>query len=324
MIKKIYNKQSFLEEFGHQVDDHEYFLFKTSGSEGNQKSVLLKTDSFIKNFKKYVESLGIDSNDKILITSKMTVEHPYAFGLHKVIDNIIFYENIKYKLKEMKNVDVIFTTPSFFLNFKKFFKINTNQKVIFTGEEIPFTLKEELKDFDIYQSFGMTESLNIGLKKMIDNDYMYIDDKIKIIDNYIYSPYLCSYILENNNLIKVTDKYKLSDNVVVNENKFSFLERNAEIAKINEEKVSLKMISNFLLSQKDINDLAIFKTKKNDLDQINLFIVSVLDKKSIEMMLVKEFNNINYIPKNIYKIDNIPITDLGKKDISKLINEYKI
>ena len=170
----------------------------------------------------------------------------------------------------------------------------------------------------------MTESLNIGLKKMIDNDYMYIDDKIKIIDNYIYSPYLCSYILENNNLIKVTDKYKLSDNVVVNENKFSFLERNAEIAKINEEKVSLKMISNFLLSQKDINDLAIFKTKKNDLDQINLFIVSVLDKKSIEMMLVKEFNNINYIPKNIYKIDNIPITDLGKKDISKLINEYKI
>jgi acyl-CoA synthetase (AMP-forming)/AMP-acid ligase II len=324
MIKRKYNKKNFLNEFNLEIDDDdEYYLFKTSGSEGNQKNVLIKVERFIKNFQKYIEALQLDLNKKILITSKMNVEHPYAFGLYEVLNNLIFYESIKNKIEELKNVDVIFSTPSFFINFKDFIKINKNQKIIFTGEEIPNSLKTELKDFDVYQSFGMTESLNVGLKKMIDNSYSFIDETITINNNYIHSPYLCSYILENNQLKKIEDRYQLSDRVSINGNKFSFLERESEIAKINEEKISLKMISNFLFLSKKIKDIVIFKTKKNDLDEINLFYVSDLNKKNIEDMLLTYFNNNNYIPRYIYQVDNIPITDLGKKDISRLINEYK-
>jgi len=323
MIKRKYNRKNFLNEFNLEIDDDEYYLFKTSGSEGNQKNVLIKVERFIKNFQKYIEALQLDLNKKILITSKMNVEHPYAFGLYEVLNDLIFYESIKNKIEELKNVDVIFSTPSFFINFKDFIKINKNQKIIFTGEEMPDSLKTELKDFDVYQSFGMTESLNIGLKKMIDNSYSFIDKTITIDNNYIHSPYLCSYILENNQLKKIDDRYQLGDRVSVNGNKFSFLERESEIAKINEEKISLKMISNFLFLSKEIKDMVIFKTKKNDLDEINLFYVSDLNKKNIENMLLTYFNNNNYIPRYIYQVDNIPITDLGKKDISRLINEYK-
>jgi len=323
MIKKKYNKKDFLNEFNLEIDDDEYYLFQTSGSEGNKKNVLVKVEKFIKNLQKYIEALEIDLNKKILITSKMSIEHPYAFGLYSVINNLIFYESIKNKIEELKNVDIIFTTPSFFINFKDFIKINKNQKIIFTGEEIPNLLKKELKDFDVYQSFGTTETLNIGLKKMNNDAYSFIDEKITIKNDYIYSPYLCSYILENNKLKKIEDRYRLSDRIIVNNNNFSFLERENEIAKINEEKISLKTISNFLFLSKEIKDLVVFKTKKDDLDEINLFYVSDLNKKNIKDMLLIYFNNNNYIPRYIYQVDSIPITDLGKKDISRLINEYK-
>jgi hypothetical protein len=324
MIKKIYNQKNFFEEYNHEIKDEDYYLFKTSGSEGEQKNVLIRKDVFINNFNKYIKSLEINLNQKILITSKMSIEHPYAFGLYSIIDNLIFYENIKNKIEEMKQVDVIFSTPSFFINFKDFIKINTNQKIIFTGEDIPNSLKNSLKEYNVYQSFGMTEALNIGIKKMDDIFYSFIDKNIKIENNYIYSPYLCSYILENDFLKTINNQYLIKDSIEVKNNKFCFLERESEIVKINEEKISLKVISNFLFSLKEINDLVIFKNKINELDNINLFYVSDLNKKEIENKILNHFKNNNYIPKIIIKIDSIPLTKLGKKDILKLKNEYKI
>ena len=256
----------------------------------------------------------------------MSVDHPYAFGIYSVINDVIFYENIKNNIKEIKNIDIIFSTPSFFINFIDFIEINKNQKIIFTGEEIPVSLKKYLNEIgaDVYQSFGMSECLNIGIKKMNDDFYSFIDENITIKDNHIYSPYLCSYIIENDTLREVEKKYRLSDAITLKDGAFSFLERNSEIAKINENKISLKMISNFLFSIKKINDLVIFKSKKNDLDEINLFYVSDLNEKEIENKILENFNNYDYVPKNIYKVEKIPITDLGKKDILKLKDEYKI
>ena len=324
MIKNIYSKYSFFKQFNLEIEEDNYYLFKTSGSEGNQKNVLIKCNVFINNFKKYIESLNIDITRRTLITSKMSTDHPYAFGLYSVMNDIIFYENIKDKIKYISEVDIIFTTPSFFINFKDFIKINKKQKIIFTGEEIPDSLKKELKDYNIYQSFGMTEALNIGIKKINDYYYDFIDDKINIENNYLFSPYLCSYIIENNYLSKIKDQYLISDYVEVKENKFCFLERESQIAKINEEKISLKMISNYLFSLKEIKDLVVFKTKKDYFDEINLFYSSSLTVQEVKKLLLERFQDINYIPKNIIKIDYIPITDLGKKDISKLINEYRI
>ena len=322
LTKKIYNRQNFLEEFGFEIEDNEYFLFKTSGSEGKQKNILVKKNIFIENLKLYVEKLGISANQKVLITSKASVEHPYAFGLSLVIDNLIFYENIKDKINEMTDADVIFSTPSFFINFKDFIKINKKQKIVFTGEEIPSQLKEELIDFDIYQSFGMTECLNVGIKKLQDEGYRFLNSEMKIKDNYFYSPYLSSYVLEENNLKKIEEKYLLTDSIRTEDDCFYFLERGNDFAKINEEKISLKAINDFLFSIKEIKDLVVFKNKKNDFDQINLFYVSYLNKKEIEDLIIKHFNNINYVPQKIYNVDYIPITNLGKKDISKLKNDY--
>lgn len=322
MIKEIHNQQSFFEQYNYQINEDDYYLFKTSGSEGIQKNILIRKNVFINNFKKYVESLKINLNQKILTTSKMSTEHPYAFGLYSVINDLMFYENIKYGIEEIQKVDVIFSTPSFFINFKKFIKLNNNQKIIFTGEEMPINLKNDLKDYNVYQSFGMTEALNIGLKEMNDDYYSFIDEKIKIEDNYIYSPYLCSYIFQNNSLSIINEKYLLSDSIKIKNNKFYFLERESEIAKINEEKISLKMISNFLFSLNEIKDLVIFKDKKNELDQINLFYVSELKENQIAEKILKYFNNNNYIPQRIIKIKEIPLTKLGKKDILKLKNEY--
>ena len=49
-----------------------------------------------------------------------------------------------------------------------------------------------------------------------------------------------------------------------------------------------------------------------------MFYVSDLNKKEIENKILNHFKNNNYIPKIIIKIDSIPLTKLGKKDILKL------
>ena len=327
MIKQIYNKDLIKKEFFYDVNEDNYYLFKTSGSEGIQKKILIKRDVFINNFKKYLKSFSFDfKKDTFLITSKISDEHPYAYGIYSIIPNLIFHENIKYKINQInESADVIFTTPSFFINFKDFLKIKKNQKIIFTGEEIPNHLKLYFNDNHItsYQSFGMTESLNIGIKDINDDFYSFIDDKISIKDNYIYSPYLCSYIIDNE-LREIKDKYLLTDSIKIENNKFMFLERDINVVKINEEKISLKEINDFLFSLNKIQDLIIFKTKNNGFDIINLFYVSNLNENEIKNIIIEKFKNVNYIPQNIYKVDFIPITDLGKKDLLKLRNEYKI
>jgi hypothetical protein len=150
-----------------------------------------------------------------------------------------------------------------------------------------------------------------------------VNDKIDN-DNYLYSPYLSSYIIENNSLKEIKDRYLLTDKVILDNGGFSFSERSSFIAKINEEKISLKEISDFLFSKKEIKDLVVFKTKKNELDVINLFYISNIEIENLKEIILKKFNNINYLPKNIMKVENIPINSLGKKDISKIINDYKI
>ena len=325
MIKETYGKEKFLKEFGCEITEDDYFLFKTSGTEGNQKEILIKKNLLIENFNLYVKYLNIDLKEKILITSKMSIDHPYAFGLFMVIEDIIFFESIKEKINKINKMDVIFTTPSFFINFKDFIKVNKKQKIIFTGEEMPSLLKEELADFNVYQSFGMTEALNIAVKKINEKNYNFISKDMKIDnENYLYSPYLCSYVVENNSLKKIEDRYLLTDKVIVEDKGFSFSERSASIAKINEEKISLKSISDFLFSIKNIKDLVVFKTKKNELDIINLFYVSDINVEKVKEIILKEFNNINYLPGNILKVESIPINNLGKKDILKIINDYKI
>lgn len=325
MIMKTYNQSLVLNEFNYSIKDDNYYLFKTSGTTGKQKNVFIKVDCFINNFKKYVKFFNFNYEDKFLITSKISSNHPYAFGIYSVTQNLFFSDNIKHTIAEMNKSSVIFSTPSFFINFKNFIKNNPNQKIILTGEEIPLSLKKYFNDnnLNVYQSFGMTESLNIGVKKINDDFYSFIDDKIIIEDNYIYSPYLCSYIIEDE-LIEINQKYLLSDSFKIENNKFMFLQRDINIAKINEEKISLKMINDFLFNLEEIIDVVIFKNKNNDLDEINLFYVSSLSELEIKNKILKHFNNSNYIPKNFYKLDNIPITDLGKKDILKLRNEYKI
>jgi len=57
---------------------------------------------------------------------------------------------------------------------------------------------------------------------------------------------------------------------------------------------------------------------------INLFYVSNIEVEKIKEMILNKFNNINYLPNNIIKVEKIPINDFGKKDILKLINDYKI
>jgi hypothetical protein len=325
MIKATYGKENFLKEFGHEIAEDEYFLFKTSGTEGNQKEILIKKNILIDNFNLYIKSLDIKIDEKILITSKISIDHPYAFGLFTVIEDIIFFESIKEKISKINKMDVIFTTPSFFINFKDFIKVNKKQKIIFTGEEMPSFLKEELIDFNVYQSFGMSEALNIAVKKINEKNYNFISENIKIdSDNYLYSPYLCSYIIENNHIKQIKNKYLLTDKVILENNGFSFLERSSFIAKINDERISINEISNFLFSKNDIKDLIMFKNKKNELDMINLFYVSNIEVEKIKEMILNKFNNINYLPNNIIKVEKIPINDFGKKDILKLINDYKI
>jgi hypothetical protein len=65
MIKDVYTKTNFLKQFDYEILEDNYYLFKTSGTEGNQKNILIKKNILIENFNLYVKHLDIKINEKI-------------------------------------------------------------------------------------------------------------------------------------------------------------------------------------------------------------------------------------------------------------------
>jgi acyl-coenzyme A synthetase/AMP-(fatty) acid ligase len=303
----------------------EYFLFKTSGSEGKQKNVFIETGVFFSNFKKYLSFFNIQSGADIILTSKVSDNHPYAFGIVSTFSDTNHSDDIKELIGLINSgKKYIFSTPSFFINFKDFMKLDRSQVIVLTGEDVPSALRKWFNNnkLTVYQSFGMSEALNIGIKDLNNDEYTFIDTHIKIDDGMLYSPYLCSYIISESSVTEVYRSYRLGDSIESHGKTFKFLERDANIAKINENKVSLKEIENFLLTLKEIKDCAIIKNKVKDLDELQLFHVSDLSQKQIEDLIIKHFNSVNHVPKKIIKLESIPLTEMGKKDISFLRTNY--
>lgn len=306
-----------------------YYLFKTSGTDGKQKYVYILRDRFLSNFKKYLSFFGIQSGSDIVLTSKLSDSHPYAFGIYSTYNDIHHSHDIKESIKNINSgVPWIFSTPSFFMNFKHFMNLSRDQKIVLTGEDVPLWLKIWFNEnrIEVYQSYGMSEALNIGIKKLNDDYYDFIDTHIKIKDRFIYSPYLCSFVISENSFNEVHEGYEFSDSIELVGNRFKFLERDSSIVKINEEKISLAALQDKLQLIESLRDCSIFKSRKitEGFDEIVMVHTSHLSDKEIENIIIDIFKNVNYIPKKIIKVENIPLTDMGKRDISKIRNEYRV
>jgi acyl-coenzyme A synthetase/AMP-(fatty) acid ligase len=330
--KEKLNYHNLFSILGIEVDDKksDYYLFKTSGTTGQSKYIFHKTDSFHQSYLDYIKHYNLNKNDKVLLTSNYDEDGVYSFGMHYLLqDNLIIKDNdVKQKVKRINEANLVFTTPSFMMTFKEYIKPEPHQKFFIGGEAVTTVLKNYFEDFkiDVEEFYGASECSITAYKKLEDEYFNLTNSSIKLIENKIYSPYVCSYIKDGKKIIKIDDHIELSDQIEIKDNnKFKFLNRNAELAKINDQLVSLKEISDFLLTIKEIKDLCLFKTKKDELDIINLFFKSdTLENNDIKDLIIKHFNYVRYIPKNIFKIEDFPLTLMGKKDVRKLEEWMKL
>jgi len=304
-----------------------FYMFKTSGTTGEPKIVYHNCDNYHDSFNKFMNHYNINEKNKILLTTRYDEFGAYSFGAHHTLDEGLLVKNndIKEKIKLIKEAEVIFTTPSFMMTFRKNIVLEKHQRVFIAGESIPDILKNFLNQFDIEinEMFGTSESVFVASKKMNEEYFKTMSDSIKIIDNKIYSPHNCLYIKEGDIVKEITDGVLINDNLDYTINSFKFISRNTEMAKINEELISLREISNHLLNFEAIEDLVIYKTKENELDVLSLIYKSnSLSKEDIKKIIIEKFDKFIYLPKYIYKIDNFPLTLTGKKDM-KAIEEWK-
>ena len=312
------------ERYGDHIDlpeDILYFPFMTTGTEGMRKTIFMQVEGIATMFKKVFKHANYNG-EKVLVTAPP--DHAYLACLKTVTDNIVYDYEVNNLIKHINNNEVkyIFSVPSFIWNFKDHLKINKEQILLLGGEVISPNLFDHLKSQEVncYHFFGSSEYSLIGVKKMEDEYYDFLSDDVDIKeDGHIYSPYMCKGFINEKEFIKVGNPYKPGDIFEVKGRQFKFISRADSVAKINGNSVSLTDINKMLGENKKILDFVLFKTNlNNELDELALVYVGEIEEEEIKKYILDYFNNFNYLPKKIKKIEKFPLAGAGKKDMIKV------
>ena len=303
-------------------DDSPYYLSETSGTDGNKKTIFVKTKSCDITFKTLLQYAKYDGDTNVVATVPSV--SIYATILKSVLDDkLIASQEINELIKIVNNNEAkyIFSVPSFIWNFKDLLKINKEQVLMLTGEVVSDNLKQYLIDNNItcYEFFGANEYNLMGAKKLEDEYYDFLLYDIKINNNELHSPYLAPAFIKDEKIYYINKSFVLNDVFEVKNRKFKFLSRASAFAKINGNAVSIVEINKVINGIKEIEDYVVFKTNnENEPDELAMVYIGDIDDKKIKDIILNHFNDFNYLPKKIKKTDMIPIAGYGKKDMAIL------
>lgn len=303
-------------------DDSRYYVSETSGTDGNKKTIFVKSKSCEITFKTLLQYAKYDGDSQVVVTVPSV--SIYATILKSVLDDKLTASqdiNELVKIINDNKAKYIFSVPSFIWNFKDLLKINKDQILLLTGEVVSDNLKQHLIDNNItcYEFFGANEYNLMGAKKLEDEYYDFLLYDIKIINDELHSPYLAPGYIKEDKFHNIDKSFPLSDIFEIKDRKFKFLSRASAFAKINGKAISIIEINKVINSIKEVEDYAVFKINSdNELDELALVYVGNIEDKKIKDIILNHFNDFSYLPQKIKKIDKFPLAGYGKKDMATL------
>lgn len=304
----------------------QYFIFKTSGSTGKPKEIKIHRERILISVKNTKEFLKLHNNMNSLLC--ISVDHIGGFMmLIRALEigmNIYIIEPTSNPFNNIhdKNMDFDFSAfvplqISQAIRENKLYYLGNISKVIIGGSSINSSIEEKLKNLNnqIYSAYGMTETIShIALRKVGSKYFNTIGDiKVKK-DNR-------NCLVINGNITNYNDLITNDIAEIISDTEFIIKGRIDDIINSGSYKILIenleKVIEEYFHSINYFNNFFIGKLNDEKFGETcNLFIEDKENKKIINDLLIFLKNRVNKyeIPKNIFFIEKFEYTQSSKID----------
>ena len=328
-------------KYNHLPSEDKYLLFETSGTV-NRKKIYRSKESDLQNIKNEIIAFKFSKsthyfNHLLIRNSKANNVISYIYLCLQKFGKIKmnYYQQMGEAVKEINNTkfNCLYITPSIYWNFKDKINLKHYEYIFLAGEQLSKNIKENLLNdtnaivFDVY---GGNDHGFIGYKNVRNHDYHQTASTIRLINNnenkveFIKKESgACDFIEDENGIqdIRKNMTYIGGDFIeIIDENKFIYLGRDDSFVKINEKKIYLDQVKNFLLSKLKAIDIKLLKYKdENGFDQFCMYMISEkkYEIKKIFSLILDEYNDINHMPKKILISNDYLTKDINSGEIIK-------
>jgi acyl-coenzyme A synthetase/AMP-(fatty) acid ligase len=335
-------------KYSHLSANEKYLLIESSGTV-NKKKIYRSKQSDLQNIKNEIETFGYHKNthymNNLLIRNKNTNNLlAYTFSALSLLGKvkIDYYGEISQAIKEINNTkfNCLYMTPSIYWNFKDKMNLQHYEYIFLAGEQLSNNIKEKLlnsTNAKIFDMYGSTDSGLVAYKNIRYSDYHITVPSITLIKNtegkiefLKEKSGACDFIEDENGIKDLTqNKTYIGDDFIefIDNNKFNFIGRDDSFVKINEIKIYLDQVKNYLLNKLKPIDIKLLKYKdENNFDQFCMYLISEkeCEVKYLIDLILEEYNSIIYMPKKVltakeYLTKNINSGELIKTDTKKLL-----
>lgn len=340
-------------KYSHLPSDEKYLLVESSGTV-NKKKIYRSKKSNLKNIENEIKTFNYDKTthymNNILIRSKNTNNLlAYMFLCLQMFGKIKidYYPEMSEAIKEINNTkfNCLYITPSIYWNFKDKINLLHYEYIFLAGEQLSDKIRVSLLNnthAKVYDMYGSTDAGLVGYRDLRQNDYhdsvpnlvmlKNPDNKLEFIRE---NSGACDFIEDKNGLHDLRKKYTFIGNdyiEFIDHHKFRFLGRDDSFIKINEKRIYLDQIKAFLLKELSPIDIQLLKYKdENGFDQFCMHMINDKDFENREIidLILKEYGDINYVPKKIliskeYVTKDINSDQMIKTDTKKLLERVLV
>ena len=334
----------------HLPSKEKYLLVESSGSI-NKKKIYRSKTSDLHNIKNEVVTFGYDKKthymNNILIRNKNTNNLlAYTFLCLNMFGKvkIDYYPEMSEAVKEINNTkfNCLYITPSLYWNFKDKINLKHYHYIFLAGEQLSKSVKESLlnqTNAQVFDMYGGTDSGLVGYRSVRNHDYHQTVPTLKLVKNsegriefLRENSGACDFIEDENGLqdLRINKTYIGNDFIeMIDDHKFNFIGRDNSFVKINEKRIYLEQIKNYLMKELKAIDIHLLKYKdENGFDQFCMYMINEKEYEINQIMdiIYKEYNDINHIPKKIlidkqYVTKDINSGEMIKTDTKKLLEK---
>ncbi len=300
------------------VDGEEFFEFKTSGSTGNAKSIIVTRQQIIASINHTASAIEYIPNQNCLlclsphhIGGAMVLFRALKLGMNIYIcppqvESIITFLEENYKIDHASFVPLQIEK---IIVHRKSYIVNINS-ILLGGSPINKLLEETLYTFPnkIYQTYGMTETCsNIALRKLsqgVTEEYYTAFEGIEIETN----DQSCLRIKGD-----ITDNIWLQTNDIIeikNKNQIKFIGRTDFVINSGGIKIHSEIVERKLRSQMGDKTYIISEKPDDTLGQRVVLIIESIEKIDLNFDELSPYER----PKEVLYINGLPRTENGKVD----------
>ncbi|MFK7953684.1 MAG: hypothetical protein AB8B73_12625 [Ekhidna sp.] len=287
--------------------DQDTFTFKTSGSTGKSKEILIH--------RKMIEYSTMATFDRIdperkLNSSLLCLDPQFIGGAMVIFRALIMEHNITVIEPSKSPLEALETDSQFglasmvplqYLNSPAD-RINQIDTIIIGGSPIGIKSNSDIKS-NVFSSYGMTETVShIALRKIDETDFVTTGDtKVSLGKD---SSLHISGTITNEEILETNDIVELKSDI-----SFKWIGRKDFVINSGGIKINPETLEQKLSSQ--IQSEFIVSSQKDDfLGQKIILVVEGIEKESFDFSLLTKYE----VPKNVLFVAEIPKTASGKID----------